>query len=211
MRIRTASGAVSAMALVALLIGSAMPAFAASPCPPGQPTGRPPGVRPGAPGQPTGRPSAYPPRSRCQLQLSQSVAAAGESVTVSGSGYAASSAVQLSFDGGSAGSATTDGSGAFSAALTVPSNAEPGSHSVAASGVDPNGEAYVLSATLEVSGAGASGGSQAGAAQEADGGALPRTGSDSTIPGALAGAMLVAVGACFVIIARRRLRSSATD
>ncbi|MGQ0521260.1 MAG: hypothetical protein ACT4PX_08935, partial [Actinomycetota bacterium] len=92
MRIRTVL--VSALTLVvaaALTFLLPTPAGAQTePCPPGQPSGRPPGTPPGpgaAPGQPAGRPPQYPP-GKCQLRLSRSVVAAGESVGIAGDGFA---------------------------------------------------------------------------------------------------------------------------
>ena len=55
----------------------------------------------------------------------------GEEVTVSGSGFAASSGVIITFDTTSVSTATTDGKGSFSVAITIPLSAG-GAHTISA-------------------------------------------------------------------------------
>lgn len=102
------------LGLAALVVAVlALPSFAlgawaqssASPCAPGQAPGRPPGQPPSSPpGQPANRPPQYPP-GQCQLQLSRNTVAAGQSLTVSGSGYDPGSGVHLQLFRGQSGQA----------------------------------------------------------------------------------------------------------
>jgi LPXTG-motif cell wall-anchored protein len=193
----------AALLAMPLLLAAPAGAQGASPCPPGQPPGRPPGVPPGPPeqppGRPEGRPPAYPSRSECQLRLDQSAASRGERVTLAGSGYRGGSDVELTLNSNpiSLGNVTTNGSGAFSTSVVIPQSAPIGAHTITASGVDPGGAPFVLSAAFEVTASGAA------AAPSAAGNTLPRTGTST---GLLVGAsaLLIAVGAALVTTARRR-------
>lgn len=204
MTVRTTGARWLSGVLVALIamIAVPSPADAASPCPPGQPPGRPPGRPPGTPGQPPGRPPQYPP-GQCQLRLSSAAGAPGSTFTAAGAGFAAGSTVQLSFGGDPVSQATTDGSGAFTASLTVPADAASGATNVVAAGVDPAGEAYVLSAAFTVTGATTAG---ASAAQE-DSPSLPRTGS-SALPLLVVAIALIGAGAFAATIGRRKRAGS---
>lgn len=173
------------------------------PCPPGQPTGRVPGTPPGAgavPTQPEGRPAQYP-LGKCQLRLSRSVVAAGESVGVSGAGYAAGAQVRVSAAGVTLATITADASGSFSTDVVIPASVDPGTYQVTAAGAAAGGGTQVLSATLTVTEPAAS------RSRASLGDALPRTGSNDILPTTAAGFGLVAVGTAAVIAARRR-RSS---
>lgn len=213
MRIRN----IMAAAVVALtsgmtglaLAGSAQ-AQVAEPCPPGQPSDRPAGQPNSPPRQPADRPPQYPP-GKCQLRLSQSVVAAGGSLQAAGAGFAPGSTVEVSLSGASLplASTTADGGGAFSANLVIPASTKPGSHTVTASG-----GAQVLSASLEVTPAGSRPRAAAGAGgsnAQAAGQNLPRTGSSSPLPLALAGGTLLAMGMGAVVVARRRSAAAGTD
>ncbi|MBW3557592.1 MAG: LPXTG cell wall anchor domain-containing protein [Actinobacteria bacterium] len=200
---RSAPRLLALLLLATAAVLSAPPASAqqSSPCPPGQPSGRPPGHPPDRPGQPTGRPPQYPP-GECNLRLSRGAAARGDAVVAAGSGYRPGSRVEvtLNSDPISLGSATTDGAGAFEHRFTVPASASLGSHTVTASGVDSNGAARVLSAGLEVTAASGAAAAPAGAR---DSSTLPRTGL-ATAGMAAVGAGLVALGTFAVMGARRR-------
>lgn len=191
------------LVLTTAVVAVAAPASAqqSSPCPPGQPSGRPPGQPPDQPGQPTGRPPQYPP-GECNLRLSRGSAARGESVTATGGGYRPASRVEVTLNSEPMplGSATTDAAGAFELRFTVPASATLGRHTVTASGVDGAGAARVLSATLEVT---AAGGAPAGSR---DGSTLPRTGLATAAMAGL-GTALVALGTVAVVGVRRRRTS----
>lgn len=197
---RAAALLATLLVAVAVTILSTPGAQAQSPCAPGQPLGRPGGSQ----GPPPGRPPQYPP-GKCALRLSASVVSAGGSVTVAGDGYRPGTAVNITLGSTSVGSATTDASGSFSRAVTIPAGTAPDSYTVAASGLDADGNALVLSASLQVTAAGglaAPAGTAAPAQATSD--QLPRTGSDSSVPLGLAAAGLLATGAVLVLVARRR-------
>lgn len=185
------------------------PAFAqtsGSPCAPGQPSDRLPGS-PAAP--PPGRPPQYPP-GKCQLLLSRSVVPAGGSLQAAGAGFAPGSTVDVSLAGASLGTARADGSGAFSAAVVVPVSTEPGNHTVTASGPGSDGGTQVLAAALQVTEASAAPGARASTpGSTAGSSSLPRTGSSSTLPLALAGGALLVAGSGAVLVARRRRSGAA--
>ena len=81
----------------------------------------------------------------------------------------------------------------LSTTVTVPTNAAPGPHTITAVGTDPAGRPRQLNATVSVLGV-----------QVTRGLDLARTGSSSTMPAAIAGVVLVAVGSAAIVAARRR-------
>jgi hypothetical protein len=185
----------AALAVVALMACIALPsaafAQAAAPnCPPGQPSGRPPGTPPGNPPVQTGRP-AYPP-GRCQLALSQSSAARGDTFQASGGGFVPGEEVTLSIAGRSVRTVLADPNGAFAVDLTVPDDAPLGRTEVLASSASQQ-----LSAAFEVIAPAASRG------RAEAGSLLPRTGAEFLATASL-GAVLVGLGGLLVLGSRRR-------
>jgi hypothetical protein len=87
---------------------------------------------------------AYPPSTGCTVSTSDRSVAAGDTVTVSGSGFPASTSVGLTMQSGqSLGSVNTDSHGGFSTQVTIPANAAPHDRIVAMSSsttcsFDPN-------------------------------------------------------------------------
>ena len=181
----------------ALSIGSASAQAADNAnCAPGQPRPAPPGTPPGQNNPPTGRPAQYPP-GHCNLLLSRSSAARGESVTASGSGFAPGESVTLSLAGSALKSVTADPAGAFTTEFVVPNDAPLGRTEVLASGSN-----QTLNAAFEVVAAPAADRSRA-SAPAAAGAAVARTGA--YIAGTvLAGLALLALGTVLVVMARRR-------
>src|SRR4051812_37553513 len=110
----------------------------------------------------------------------------GDTITVSGTGCPADTAVDFFFDGSPAGSTTSDGSGAFSGQVTVPSDASSGTHTIT---VQCGSVVMALEITVSPATAGPP---------------VARTGSNSTIPLTQLGLALLAVGGLFVLLARRR-------
>ena len=131
----------------------------------------------------------YPP-SGGSLGVDSSTVSAGGTLTISGDGCASSATVDFAVAGASAGSATADSGGAFSGAVTIPSNAS-GSVDVTATCAGPQGETVVLTATVTVTAA-------------ASGSSLPHTGSSSSFPSVAVALVLLCVGAAFVVATRRR-------
>jgi hypothetical protein len=187
------------VALVALVVGSqAAPATAqaaASTCPPGQPPGRPPGRPPEDPPIHTGRPD-YPP-GRCQLALSQSSAARGDTFRATGDGFIPGETVTLSIAGINVTTVVADANGTFATDLTVPRNAPLGRTQVLATGAGQQ-----LAAAFEVVP------SPAGNAAPRASGALVRTGEDIARLASL-GLALLLTGAIIVMVVRRRRAATA--
>jgi hypothetical protein len=127
---------------------------------------------------------------------------AGQAFTASGSGYAPSSPVTITFasDPVVLANVTTNAVGSFTANLAVPTNATPGTHTVAASGKAPDNSARILTATVTVVATGS--------------GAKPlvRTGPSNIGPMIMWGLLLIVVGFVVVVAVRRtqfrRQRSS---
>lgn len=141
---------------------------------------------------PPGGTPAYPPAA-CELAVSTTQVRPGEPVAVSGGGFAPNSTVTLRFDSTQVGTAQTNATGVLSTTVTVPANAAPGPHTITAVGTDPSGRPRQLNATVSVLGV-----------QVTRDGTLPRTGSSSTVPGGIAGIVLVGVGSAAIVAARRR-------
>ncbi|HEX5367593.1 MAG TPA: LPXTG cell wall anchor domain-containing protein [Acidimicrobiales bacterium] len=172
----------------------------------------------------------YPPLAPT-ITLSSTVVVRGETVTVGGAGFAASSTVTITFFSHPVvlGSTTTDGNGGFSTSVTIPSDAKLGTHTMTAHGTAADGRPASASTTLTVvagtAGISGGGGAPGVAAEEvafdellegagvgtfereAEGG-LPRTGGDS-VPLARIGAALLAVGGGLLFVTRRRRVSAA--
>jgi LPXTG-motif cell wall-anchored protein len=192
---------VPVVVLLMALATSALPASAqaAAPnCPPGQPFGRPPGTPPGNPPVPTGRPD-YPP-GRCQLALSQSAAARGDTFTATGGGFVPGESVVLSLGSARLTSVVADANGAFSVELTVPNDAPLGRTEVKA--IAPSQE---LTAAFEVVAAPAA--SRSKTATQANG-LLAHTGQQITGIASL-GLTLVLIGVVLLIVVRRRRAAAA--
>lgn len=191
--------AILALALTGLLGLGATPASAqavAPNCPPGQPTGRPPGRPPTNP--PTDARPQYPP-GRCQLGLSQSSGARGDTFQASGSGFVPGENVTITMAGQRAATATAGPDGVINATVAVPNTAPTGQVEVLATG-----QTQSLSASFDVLAPKAT----AAPAARTGGTSLPRTGVEIAGITAL-GFVLVAIGALAVTGARRNRTASA--
>ncbi len=151
--------------------------------------------------------SAYPAPDETTAvgTVSDTAVAPGEDVAFSGGGFAAGSTVDLAINGSSAGAATVSGSGEFAATLDV---SDCGTNTLSATGEGADGERRVVTATVTVSCTddsdegtdtddGAAGGSDSGD------GVLPFTGSSAVMTSLIAGLVLVALGALFLVGGRR--------
>jgi hypothetical protein len=116
--------------------------------------------------------------------------AQGSTVTLTGSGYAPNSTVSLYIYSTPTllGTVTTDGSGSFSKAVTIPASLAPGAHHLVSAGLDPSGNVRYLVSAVTV-------------AQAT--GTLAWTGFE-TLPVLGAGLLTVALGAGLIVVARRR-------
>ena len=146
----------------------------------------------------------YPPTEQPPA-VSDPQPGAGESLTVSGTGYAPNSQVTVTITAGdntgstlAAGdviasvTTTTDATGSFTVTISVPAGTPAGTYVLTASGVDPSGAPRVERTTIEVQAPGSGGG-----------GGLPFTGSSSGRSVWLALALL-AVGTATVVAVRQR-------
>ncbi len=129
------------------------------------------------------------------LQTNKTQVRAGETITVSGAGFAPNSTVTIELNP-VLGTTQTRADGTFSTTVTIPLNTTPGIHTLTATGTAANGAVRRLSATIEVLPA-------AGAAP-APGGTLPRTGTGITAPLAASAGLLIAAGLVAVTATRRR-------
>jgi LPXTG-motif cell wall-anchored protein len=140
----------------------------------------------------------------CQAQLTPTTAAPGGSITVSGSGAPASSAVSASLDAAVIGSGTADGAGNFSFSATVPATAS-GNETVTVT----CGTSGTATAVLSVTTAQATTTTTAAATTTTVAAAgLPRTGSSDAMPMTVAGLAAVGLGGAALVVARRRSESA---
>lgn len=117
--------------------------------------------------------------------VSDSTVTSGDTVTVTATGCEPGSTVTFYLDGNTLGSATTDDSGTASADVVI--TGSPGTHQISNSCNDA-----VISITI------------AGATA----GALPRTGSDSSLPLAKIAIVLIAAGGLLIVAARDRSKKA---
>ncbi|MGY2063980.1 hypothetical protein [Blastococcus sp. SYSU DS0619] len=136
-------------------------------------------------------------------------AEAGQEITVIGTGFLAHSTVTIVIHSTPIvlGTVTTDATGSFRKAVTVPLTLEAGTHSLVAYGVDPQGDPHALRLDVVVEAAAAP---AAGAPSGGDG-ALAYTGTSiDPFQVSLIGAGLVLAGALALVGVRRRRRPAGT-
>jgi LPXTG-motif cell wall-anchored protein len=116
--------------------------------------------------------------------------AAGQKLTLTGSGYAPNSLVTLYVYSTPQriGSVTTDAAGAFSAEVTLPVGLAAGKHSLVATGLDAQGAVHFLRMDVTLA---------------AQGRRLADTGADVTVP-LVGGIAALGLGAGLIVAARRR-------
>lgn len=131
----------------------------------------------------------YPPAGGPSVTVEPSTVVAGGDVTVTISGFAPAD-VTIAFNP-TLGTITADANGAGSGTFTIPADTAPGDYTLTATQGD-----LVASTGLTVVAAAADG--------VAAPGALPRTGSDSSLPLAQTAIAAVAVGGLMVIAGNRR-------
>jgi hypothetical protein len=91
------------------------------------------------------------------LDVSTLEPAPGEAVTISGSGFAPGSEVTITIESTpqTLTTVSADADGAFTATVQIPTDLSPGSHTLKATGVTPDGATLVLSTEVTVAGTGA--------------------------------------------------------
>jgi LPXTG-motif cell wall-anchored protein len=146
----------------------------------------------------------YPPTGACRINLSSAVVTGGQSIVVQvpacSDGYGPGELVDITFASKpvSLGTVTTDATGAFSAQVTIPRDASPGTHTISTTGRRADGSTLVLTTSITV--AGRDGGARAGSSA----GALPFTGSSNALSAVWIALAVLVLGAALVIGARRR-------
>lgn len=147
----------------------------------------------------------YPPQDELKIEVSATALCPGDSVTVSGEGFAPDSSlvVELVSNETTLGSPTADGGGAFTFETTIPETQEPGGYTVRVTGTAHDGSDVVESAALEVQDCDDAPPAAAPAAPSSEG-SLPVTGSNATMTLIQIGLALAAVGGLLLALARRR-------
>lgn len=158
---------------------------------------------------PTGKipyPTAAPPADGPMTPAagSSDKVVAGKTMVVSGSGYQPGSTVTVLIYSSPQVLTTVvaDGSGNFTATVTVPAGLEPGQHTLVGSGVDPGGVQRFVTLPVTVSAAGVA------TISKTKTGTLAYTGVD-VLPPALAGLAAIALGTGLIVLRRRAARSAA--
>lgn len=153
-----------------------------------------------------GSPASAYPVSQGSLAVSNasgptSTARPGESLTLSGGGFAPGATVTITLDPtpGSLRTIAADGSGSFTATIVVPTGTSSGAYNLKASGAAPAGGVVVLSKVMRIGATSGSGSLPA---------TLPFTGSQTARVVAL-GAVLTVGGAGMVLLGLRRRRVAA--
>lgn len=148
----------------------------------------------------------YPP-GQFGVFVSDTTVVPGQTITISAGVFSPGSTVTFTFFSQpvTLGSATADADGVATIEATIPLNATPGTHTITASGVAPDGSPLEVSTTVTVLAAD-DGVAAAGAGGIAGG--LPRTGEEP-LPLARIAAALLAVGGGLLFVTRRRRAATA--
>jgi LPXTG-motif cell wall-anchored protein len=159
-----------------------------------------------APAGAAGLSSAYPPPV-VGLQLSTSVVVPGQTIGVTGEGWAAGSTVTLTFfsDPVTLGTTVPNASGDFSSSVTIPANAALGTHTVQATGASLANPAVPLTLTASLTVVAST--AAPAAAAPAPSHPLPLTGWDTRGP-LLGGLALLIIGTGAVLLSRNRRHRS---
>jgi LPXTG-motif cell wall-anchored protein len=144
----------------------------------------------------------YPPSNNF-LTIDDSTPTPGQGVTIGSGTYVPGSTVVISLATVpvTLGSPTAADNGEVSLQTTIPADTELGTHTITASGTTEDGP-ITQSITITVVGAEGTVAPVAGVTE--DGGNLPKTGSNSTMPLVRAAALLLAVGGMLLLATRRR-------
>ena len=142
----------------------------------------------------------YPPK-KPTCGVSDTSISPGDQVTVSGKDWQPGSTVTFTLrpEDVNLGSTTAGGNGEFSAVVTIPTSIEPGPHTIVCSGVDRNGDPFVVANPIRI-------------LAVVGGGGSAFTGTVLNVPlWMLLIAALFAAGVVVIAIGRRRRRSVGTS
>lgn len=126
-----------------------------------------------------------------------------QAVTITAATYSPGSTVEFTLASTltALGSATADANGVATLTAAIPDGTEPGDHTITATGTSENGP---LSQSITVDVVGNCAGEATKTTTADATGALPKTGSNSTMPLARTAALLMAVGGVLLLATRRR-------
>lgn len=127
------------------------------------------------------------------LGVSDATVVPGQTITVTGSGFAGNTSVTITMESQPVTLKTTtaNAQGQLNTQVTIPSNTTPGSHTLRAIGRSSDGGTLVLAASIVVSSGGQTG-------------ALPRTGPSTALGLTGIGFLLAAAGGCAAAVKSRR-------
>lgn len=150
-------------------------------------------------------PSTYAPSPCVTLTLSATIVAPGVAITITGSGFLAFSVIVITFHTAPVTLATVraDGNGDFSATVTIPASATPGSHVIEASGTGANGQPLTLTTPVTIASA-IPVSVPSASRPTSTAGQLPFTGANLALTGGTGG-VLVLGGAAAIVASRRRV------
>jgi len=149
----------------------------------------------------------YPPPT-AGVFVSDTTVVPGQPIVIQAGGFAPGTPVTFSIGGIVLGTVTADAGGIATLEVDVPADLAPGTYTITATGVAPDGSPLTVETTITVVADAdddgvADGDDGVGAGGVSVGGGLPRTGSDS-VPLARVAAALVALGGGLLFITRRR-------
>ena len=144
----------------------------------------------------------YPPAVN-SLTVSDTTPTPGQTITIEGRTFAQGATVTVTLASVPVviGTAAADPSGVVSLQATIPAATTLGLHTITATGQAPDGSELSVSVSITVV--------AADGATDPAGGALPRTGDDSSIPLAKLGVTLAAIGGVVTAIAAKRRKATA--
>ena len=144
----------------------------------------------------------YPPAEN-SLTVSDTTPTPGQTIDIVAQTFVAGSAVTVTLNSEPVllGTATADPAGVASLSATIPANTPLGAHTIVAQGTASDGTPLTLTVSINVVAADGAGGT--------GGGALPRTGDDSSLPLARIGLTLAAIGGVVTAVAAKRRKSAA--
>lgn len=125
------------------------------------------------------------PASDGAAALTPSSGDAGDPTEVAGCGFAPGVSVAISIGSEPVATTTADAQGCISETVTLPNGLSAGNHEISATGLNPDGGTHTLSASFTVNGS------------------IAFTGANSSLYAGV-GAALLAVGALFIVVTRRR-------
>jgi LPXTG-motif cell wall-anchored protein len=153
----------------------------------------------------------YPPAVN-SLTVSDTTPAACQTIGIEGRTFApgASVAVSLASRPADLGTAAAGPDGVFRFDATIPDDTPVGSHTITAAGQAPDGSQLTLSVSIEVVDCDSTGTGSDDGDDGADGGTLPNTGNDSSLPLARIGLALAAIGGVITAVAAKRRKAVAS-